>query len=256
MPLYKYLKGQASVQENFPPTLPRKGNFRPAFLAKGVVSLLMVGSVLPLIYLAGLNWLWVFDFSALDLIKSSFQPATLIASKNDPKQEASFIIQNSKRVFESFSLSIPALGIKEAVVKTNVSSFSKEDYLPTLKSSLAHYKGTSLPDGPGDVFIYGHSVLPAFFDPQNYSTIFSTLDRLKAGDLVIVDWEDFQVTYKVIGSQVVSPEETGIVNKSLTGEKTLSLMTCFPPGFKSKRLVVTAKQVEKINPFVRGEVFQ
>ena len=62
-----------------------------------------------------------------------------------------------------YSLSIPKLRINNAVVR---------DDHTDLKESLIHYPGTAQPGDLGNGVIFGHSVLPQFFSPTNYLTIF------------------------------------------------------------------------------------
>ncbi|MCL5411314.1 MAG: class E sortase [Patescibacteria group bacterium] len=257
MSLYSYVRGRSKVTKK-----TQEGRYKssPAWFSKVISLSLILISLSFFGYLVWVYSIWTLDLPLLDLPKERTQPLTLITSENSPQYKQSFnssmptgqvLGQSSmttreepKIIWERFYLNIPALQIENAVVTTNVDSFSKENYLPVLKNSLAHYKGTSLPGEAGDVFIYGHSVLPSFFNPKDYSAIFSTLDRLKNGDELTVNWGDNLYKYKVIGSQVVNPEDVGIVNRSLEGEKTLSLMTCFPPGLKTKRIIVTAKQID------------
>ena len=63
----------------------------------------------------------------------------------------------------SYTLSIPKLGIKDAVVVNNDEDLSKH---------LVQWGGTGNPGEPGSTVIFGHSVLPVFFDSKNYTTIF------------------------------------------------------------------------------------
>src|SRR3989339_1019780 len=80
-----------------------------------------------------------------------------------------------------FYLSIPKLKIERAEVETNSSNLQPDKY-------LGHYLGSTIPGEVGNAFIYGHSVLPWFYNPKNYKTIFSTLDRLETGDAVEVEY--------------------------------------------------------------------
>ncbi|MDZ4209560.1 MAG: sortase, partial [Candidatus Curtissbacteria bacterium] len=72
-----------------------------------------------------------------------------------------------------YNISIPKLKIQDAVVDVD------GEYL---KKSLVQYVGTALPGQLGNAVIFGHSALPQFFSPTNYTTIFATLPTLKVGD--------------------------------------------------------------------------
>jgi LPXTG-site transpeptidase (sortase) family protein len=160
-----------------------------------------------------------------------------------PKKDSVLSTQTEK-VYPTFSLSIPSLKIDQAKVTTNVASSKKEVYFPILEQSIAHYKGTSLPGQEGDVFLYGHSVLPQFFNTDDYMTIFSTLHKIKNEDQVIIEYGTREYRYQVYKKEVVDPDSIEVLDKSGVGDKTLTLMTCSPPGTYLKRLVVTAHIVE------------
>ena len=73
-------------------------------------------------------------------------------------------VLNTKRgpnVPQYFYISIPKLKISEAKVETNSPTLNPD-------KSLGHYAGTALPGETGTTFIYGHSVLPVFYNPRNY----------------------------------------------------------------------------------------
>jgi len=135
-----------------------------------------------------------------------------------------------------FKLAIPKLGITSANVETNSTNLSPD-------TALGHYKGTALPGEPGNAFIYGHSVLPWFFNPKNYKTIFATLENLSVGDSIIIKYNNKKLTYKVEAKKVVKPEEVNVFAEykpKYLNESTVTLMTCVPAGTKLRRLLVYA----------------
>ena len=139
-----------------------------------------------------------------------------------------------------FDLKIEKLKINDAVVETNSFNMNPDKY-------LGHYAGTALPGEVGTVFIYGHSVLPFFFDPNNYKTIFSNLHQLENGDVVEIKYNGQTFKYQVFQKEVLDPKDVKpleTVTPAYLNEKTISLMTCTPPGTSLKRLIVSAKQVE------------
>lgn len=130
-----------------------------------------------------------------------------------------------------YNLSIPKLKIKEAVVE-----IGGED----LKKSLIHYPGTALPGQFGNAVIFGHSVLPQFFDPKNYLTIFSTLPTLKLKEEVLVDFDG--VTYKYVIEEMteVKPDDISVLEQRYD-DSYITLITCVPPGTYLRRLVIRAR---------------
>jgi len=139
-----------------------------------------------------------------------------------------------------FSLKIPKLNIKNGTIETNSFNMNPDKY-------LGHYAGTALPGEVGNVFIYGHSVMPFFFNENNYKTIFSNLHKLEESDVIEISYSGKTYKYKVFEKEVLNPEEVKpleTVTPAYLNEKTISLMTCTPPGTTLKRLIVSAKQIE------------
>ena len=145
-----------------------------------------------------------------------------------------------KDIPDYFYLTIPKLGIENAVIETRSTNLSPED-------TLGHYNGSGLPGETGNAFIYGHSVLPWFYNPRNYKTIFSTLGDLQTGDKFEIEYNNKTLVYKVEGQEVLSPElvdPLGEWKLKYLNESTVTLMTCWPAGTKTKRLVVKATLVD------------
>jgi LPXTG-site transpeptidase (sortase) family protein len=164
------------------------------------------------------------DFEFKELQKDASGSQVLAYESNVPKY---------------FHLSIPKLGIKDALVETNSKNLSPETY-------LGHYNGSALPGQAGNTFVYGHSVLPWFFNPKNYKTIFSTLDTLKTGDEVIINYNNMDLSYKVEDRLVQNPGEVNplaSIKPKYLNESTLTLMTCYPAGTKAQRLSIYATRV-------------
>jgi sortase A len=134
-------------------------------------------------------------------------------------------------VVRYYQLSVPSLGIEGAKVKVG-----GED----LAESLIHYGGTAMPGEVGNSVVFGHSVLPQFFRPDDYMAIFSTLHTLKKGMEMVVDFDGIEYRYQVVEIYVVEPDDFGVLNQSEEGSY-LTVITCTPPGTYLKRLVVEAK---------------
>jgi LPXTG-site transpeptidase (sortase) family protein len=142
--------------------------------------------------------------------------------------------ETTSNVPEYFELSIPKLGIKDARVETNPGDLDPDD-------ALGRYVGSALPGENGNIFIYGHSVLPWFFNPENYKTIFSTIEELEAGDTVEIRYNNNDYVYKIESQVIAKPNEVSPLatfKPSYLNEATITLMTCWPSGTKAKRLMV------------------
>lgn len=134
-----------------------------------------------------------------------------------------------------YSISIPKLNIEGATVKVG-----GED----LSQSLIQYPGTALPGKPGNAVIFGHSVLPIFYNPKNYLAIFSILYKLEKKDLIQVDFNGVTYFYEVEDIFEVRPTDIQILEQNVSNSY-ITLVTCTPPGDprKPKRLIVRAKLV-------------
>ena len=147
-----------------------------------------------------------------------------VDDKNIPEQ----LISSSQSIYY---ISIPKLNIKDAVV-----TLGSMD----LKKSLIQYPQTALPGQLGNTVIFGHSVLPQFFNPKNYLTIFSTLYKLKQGDEIIIQYDRLDYKYVVEEMFEVKPTNLSVLEQRFD-DKTLTLITCSPPGTYLRRLIIKAK---------------
>lgn len=114
------------------------------------------------------------------------------------------------------------------------------DLLTALQKGVVRYPKTALPNQVGNVFLTGHSS-NYWWDKGRYKTIFALLNRLVAGDIIYIKYQNVLYTYKVTGQKVVQPSETSVLEP--TKEPILSLMTCTPTGTALLRRIVTARLV-------------
>ena len=129
---------------------------------------------------------------------------------------------------EFYSISIPSLGIDEAQV-----SIKDED----LTKHLVQYPQTAFPGQIGAPVIFGHSTLPQLFDPKKYTTIFSTLPKLKTGSDIFVKYNGLDFTYRITKIFEVKPNELWVLKQDYSNKK-IKIITCVPPGTTLRRLVV------------------
>ncbi len=138
-------------------------------------------------------------------------------------------------VVTNYTLSIPKLRIQEAVVTIGSNNLDK---------SLIQYGGTANPGEPGSPVIFGHSILPQFYNPKSYRSIFSLLPTLKAGDEIIVNFDGITYKYIVYNYYEVLPNEIDILEQQYN-RRDLTLVTCVPPGTYWRRGIVKARLVER-----------
>jgi len=133
-----------------------------------------------------------------------------------------------------YTLSIPKLRIDSATV-----IIGGDD----LEEGLIQYGGTANPGEPGNTVIFGHSVLPQFYNPKSYRSIFSLIPTLKPGDQIIINFDGITYIYEVYDYQEVLPNQIDILEQKYS-RKELTLVTCVPPGTYWRRGIIKAKLVE------------
>ena len=134
-----------------------------------------------------------------------------------------------------YNISIPKLKIENAIVAIGGEDLSK---------NLIQYPGTAVPGKLGNAVIFGHSVLPIFFNPKEYISIFSTLPSLKKGDEITVNYDSVTYQYIVESAFDVYPTDIQVLQQDKS-DSFLTLVTCVPPGDprKPKRHIVRARVV-------------
>lgn len=134
-----------------------------------------------------------------------------------------------------YTISIPKLKIENATV-----AIGGED----LAKHLIQYPGTALPGKIGNSVIFGHSILPIFYNPKNYLSIFSLLPTLQKGDEITVNYDGITYKYEVENMFEVTPTDIQVLDQDKS-DSFLTLVTCVPPGDprKLRRLIVRARIV-------------
>ncbi len=107
-----------------------------------------------------------------------------------------------------------------------------------LKKGAAHLEQTSFPIGGSDTHacISAHSGYPT-------QKFFDDIDELTNGDIVIINVLNQKIYYKVYQKEVVEPNDITKL-KVEQGKDILTLITCYPYGINSHRLLVTAERYE------------
>jgi sortase A len=125
-------------------------------------------------------------------------------------------------------IKIPSIGVDTVVVEGTSAS--------ALRAGAGHYPATPLPCENGNVGIAGHRT--------TYGKPFNQLDRLKAGDVVILETPIGTCTYEItVEPHVILPTDLSVVANDVT-KQMLTLTTCHPKGSAARRLYVQAKLVE------------
>ncbi|MFH0863966.1 MAG: sortase [Candidatus Gottesmanbacteria bacterium] len=204
--------------------------FSSFFLVSGIFFLSLVA--LPIITFQ------LFYTPKYASVISPLSDTQVLGTQTDFTQVTNWFPNEVKRTspskITSYTLSIPKLNIKSAVVNIGSSDLSK---------SLIQWDSAILPGEFGNAVVFGHSVLPAFFDPKNYMTIFSTLPTLKLKDEFYVYFDGITYRYQVVDLKVIDPQDISVLEQTYDGSY-ISLVTCVPPGTYWKRLVVKSRLVK------------
>jgi len=139
------------------------------------------------------------------------------------------------------SLIVPKLDLNVPIVLLD--TFEESKVQDGLKRGVVKIGGTVNPGEVGNSFIAGHSS-GYFWDNNPYKFAFVLLDKLEPGDDAKIYYNNRKFVYKVTEKKIVDPTDTSVVAQ--TDEPYITLMTCYPPGTISKRLIVRLKQVQPV----------
>lgn len=103
----------------------------------------------------------------------------------------------------------------------------------SLKRGPGHYIGTAMPGQHGTIGMAGHRT--------TYEAPFRNIDKLKAGDRIVLTMPYGTFTYRVQGHQIVKPSDAHVL-RSVAGDR-LVLTACWPLYSAAKRIAVTARLV-------------
>jgi sortase A len=178
------------------------------------------------------------------LLNPVIEKANLTDNVYDYTKASNWFAGSDKKKFDEakvsyYNITIPRLKIDNAIV-----AIGGED----LSAHLIQYPGTALPGKRGNAVIFGHSTLPSFYNPKNYTTIFSTLSMLNKGDEIIVYYDGIEYHYKVESLAEVLPTDVEVLEQNIS-DSYITLVTCTPPGDprKPRRLIVRARIVPLSN---------
>ena len=106
-----------------------------------------------------------------------------------------------------------------------------------LAEGIGHLEGTALPVGGKGT----HAVLAGHRGLAT-STLFTNLNEVKVGDSFSIIVFGETLTYRVISTKVVDPDETKSLDP-VPGKDLVTLVTCTPIGINSQRILVTGERV-------------
>lgn len=93
--------------------------------------------------------------------------------------------------------------------------------------AVTHFTFSAYPGAPGNAVLYSHD-----------GTAFRHLDSLSVGDTILVQTPGGTAAFQVRELRVVSPDTVSVLDATQTA--VLTLLTCYPYGVDTSRLVVIA----------------
>jgi sortase A len=126
-----------------------------------------------------------------------------------------------------------------AVPRLHIRAMVREgDSDRTLSVALGRIPGTALPGQQGNVGIAGHR-----------DSLFRGLKNIAANDEITFETHDANYVYRVESTQIVKPEDVGVLKPGPAPE--LTLVTCYPfeyVGSAPDRFIVKARLVSQLAP--------
>ncbi|MCF2707401.1 class C sortase [Arcanobacterium haemolyticum] len=107
----------------------------------------------------------------------------------------------------------------------------------TLLRGAGHLEGTSFPVGGAST----HSVITAHRGLAS-AELFTRLNEITVGDTFVVEVFGEVLTYKVMETKVVEPDDTDGV-RAVPGRDLATLVTCTPLGINTHRILVTGERI-------------
>lgn len=137
---------------------------------------------------------------------------------------------------KDYYLYIPKIGVSVPIILPKDDSM--KSILEALKNGVGFYPKYKMPGQNGRSVILGHN-----------SSFFSLLGKLQKGDEFYVTRGNDKLVYKVFSSDILTPNQTDeLISQKPENESILTLITCWPIGFSSKRTVIQARldHIEKM----------
>lgn len=144
---------------------------------------------------------------------------------------------------KTMKISIGASGINRVNLAANIPGNNAAIYDDALKHGVTHLKGTSVPGDDGISVIYGHSGVAGFFVGRSSPQIvFSRLDTVSIGDTMTIDRDGKELRYVISGKKIIEAQDLSFMSDQTEKEKAI-LLTCWPLGIGTKRLIVIADRI-------------
>lgn len=151
--------------------------------------------------------------------------------------------EEKEKYWNNSYIVIPKLKVEAPIFYPSIEKENLEDeIMKLLENWVVHRPETQLPYQSWNFFILWHSSNFPWIKSK-YSNIFDRIDKMENGDLVYIYYEWRKYVYELYQKDIVEPTQLEVYGY-IPG-RNLSIMTCYPLGSTSHRLI--AKYRLKIN---------
>jgi len=173
---------------------------------------------------------WFLFFSVIGLIIINFNSLCLFTDYRLLK--IVFGAETAINLEDSY-IKIPEIGLNAPVVF--IDSKNEKDMEKALEKGVLHYPLSALPGEEGTSIFLGHSAPSNWPKQNNFYWVFSELNSLNKGDTFSLYFNNVKYFYRI--------EEKHFLKKGqemLDLNNNLILISCWPPGKNSERIVIGA----------------
>lgn len=132
-------------------------------------------------------------------------------------------------------LTIPKINITAPIITAE--THDKKVINGLLDFGVVLYPGSAPFGHDGQTVILGHSA-PAGWPKIKYEWVFSRINDLEPGDMIVATYNYETRYYKVAAKKIVNPQD-GVPAPTVEGN-SLMIISCWPPGKSAKRIAVEA----------------
>lgn len=164
------------------------------------------------------------------------EPVAILPGGNTPPTPVPMPERYARWVRQSTPVVLPTPGAQHptriVIAKIGVDApVVQGDGWEELKYAVGHHIGSALPGTRGNLVLAAHDDV--------FGQIFRHLEDLEPGDRIAIHTQDRVFTYIVRDKRIVEPTEVSVM--APTHEPMATLITCYPYGIDSHRLIVFAE---------------
>jgi LPXTG-site transpeptidase (sortase) family protein len=200
-----------------------------------------------------INWndvSWIFNYKEVTgLVSDFFNPypsidANTINAYFYPNHSQDIVaVKEVKTIYTSKqnTLEIPRISISVPIVFPT--STDKTVIEKDLNSGTVYYPGSVYPGQTGQAIVLGHSAPPGWPNIK-YDWVFTNLNKLSVGDVVLIDLNNKQYKYIVRSKTIIQRGADVPVDELASKNNVLTLISCWPPGKDYQRIAVVTELVD------------